>query len=53
MTSVLVNPLGPGHGEEAYRTLVGHTFTCVACRAGRPCVAAVRLGRAWKKTRCS
>ncbi|MEV7401751.1 hypothetical protein AB0N93_15330 [Streptomyces sp. NPDC091267] len=53
MTSVLVNGLRRGPGEEAYRALVGHTFTCPTCRAGAPCIAEVRLGREWKKARCS
>lgn len=53
MTSVLVKPIRPGRGEEAYRALVGHTFTCTTCRAGASCMTAVRLSRAWKKARCS
>lgn len=37
--------------DTAYRTLLGHTTTCSACRAGVSCPTAVRLGRAWRKAR--
>jgi hypothetical protein len=37
--------------DTAYRTLLGHTTTCVACRAGVSCSTAGRLGRAWREAR--
>ncbi|MGW1127442.1 hypothetical protein [Streptomyces sp. NPDC002526] len=37
--------------DEAYRTLIGHTVACATCRAGDPCVTAVRLGRVWRRVR--
>ncbi|MFI5634709.1 hypothetical protein ACIA8E_36245 [Streptomyces sp. NPDC051664] len=37
--------------EAAYRTLLGHTVTCGACRVGAACITAVRLGRAWRAVR--
>lgn len=38
--------------DSAYRTLLGHTTACAACRAaGRPCLIAARLSRAWRKDR--
>ncbi|MFB6990961.1 hypothetical protein [Streptomyces sp. NPDC056304] len=39
-------PLGP---ETAYRTLIGHTYTCTACRASTACPTAVQLTRAWRE----
>ncbi|MFB7555331.1 hypothetical protein [Streptomyces brevispora] len=38
-------------GDAAYRTWVGHTLVCQACRAGAACLTAVRLGRAWRAVR--
>lgn len=46
----LTKPARP-HGERAYRTLLGHTLTCAACRAGSACATVVRLGRAWREAR--
>ncbi|MGW2177726.1 hypothetical protein ACWCXX_06430 [Streptomyces sp. NPDC001732] len=40
-----------GSPDDAYRTLRGHTYSCAACRAGRNCVTAVRLGRARREAR--
>ncbi|MFI5771811.1 hypothetical protein ACIA74_25370 [Streptomyces sp. NPDC051658] len=37
--------------DAAYRTLLGHTLTCAACRAGAACPTVVQLGRAWRKAR--
>jgi hypothetical protein len=37
--------------DAPYRTLLGHTTQCATCRAGAPCVTAVRLGRAWRDSR--
>ncbi|MGW5273616.1 hypothetical protein ACWEQP_13710 [Streptomyces sp. NPDC004044] len=37
--------------EAAYRTLIGHTVVCAACRAGAACATVVRLGRAWREAR--
>ncbi|MCX5114582.1 hypothetical protein OOK13_40190 [Streptomyces sp. NBC_00378] len=37
--------------DAEYRTFLGHTLACAACRAGAACVTAVRLGRAWRETR--
>lgn len=38
--------------DQAYRTLLGHTAACAACRAaGGPCPTAARLTRAWRKDR--
>ncbi len=38
--------------DQAYRTLLGHTTTCAACRAASgPCPIAARLTRAWRRDR--
>lgn len=37
--------------EAAYRRYVRHPETCGTCLAGRPCVTAIRLGRAWRESR--
>ncbi|MGW1658549.1 hypothetical protein [Streptomyces atratus] len=37
--------------DAAYRTWIGHTVACAACRAGASCVTAVQLGRAWREAR--
>lgn len=37
--------------DAAYRTLLGHTLTCAACRAGAACHTMVLLGRAWREAR--
>lgn len=38
--------------DSAYRTLLGHTTVCSACRAvGGLCPTAARLGRAWREAR--
>ncbi|MFB6987795.1 MULTISPECIES: hypothetical protein [unclassified Streptomyces] len=37
--------------DTAYRTWIGHTTTCATCRAGAPCLTAVRLGRMWREAR--
>ncbi|MFE7105652.1 hypothetical protein ACFU98_10495 [Streptomyces sp. NPDC057575] len=37
--------------DVAYRTLLGHTLTCAACRAGAACPTMVKLGRAWREAR--
>ncbi|WP_406739863.1 hypothetical protein [Streptomyces atratus] len=37
--------------DAEYRTLLGHTLNCAACRAGSACPTVVRLGRAWRETR--
>ncbi|MFB8037733.1 hypothetical protein ACFC5Z_33375 [Streptomyces sp. NPDC056004] len=37
--------------DAEYRTLLGHTVTCAACRAGAACLTVVRLGRAWREAR--
>jgi hypothetical protein len=37
--------------DVAYRTWIGHTYNCATCRAGAPCPASVRLGRAWRNAR--
>lgn len=37
--------------DAAYRTWIGHTVACATCRAGAPCVTAIRLGRAWRQVR--
>jgi hypothetical protein len=36
--------------DTAYRTLIGHTYTCSDCRR-EPCPVAVRLTRAWRADR--
>ncbi|MCW8219886.1 MULTISPECIES: hypothetical protein [Streptomyces] len=36
--------------EAAYKTWLGHTYQCAACRTA-PCVTAIRLGRAWREAR--
>ncbi|WP_345106212.1 hypothetical protein [Streptomyces drozdowiczii] len=38
-------------GDAAYRTWIGHTVACAGCRAGVPCVTAIRLGRTWRQER--
>ena len=38
-------------GDQAYRALLDHTYSCAACRAGAHCVTRVRLGRAWREAR--
>ncbi len=38
-------------GDATYRTWLGHTLCCAACRAGVSCPMAVRLGRAWREAR--
>ncbi len=40
-----------GVGETAYRTLLRHSVTCVACRAGAPCPAVTKLRLAWREAR--
>ncbi len=40
-----------GVGETAYRTLLRHSVTCVACRAGSPCPAVTELRLAWREAR--
>lgn len=45
------NPAKSASADEAYRSLIGHTVACAACRAGAPCVTATRLGRAWRRVR--
>ncbi|MFF8716144.1 hypothetical protein ACF07T_32635 [Streptomyces sp. NPDC015184] len=40
-----------GSPDDAYRALLGHTYSCAACRAGAHCTTAVRLGRAWREAR--
>ncbi|MFJ8855082.1 hypothetical protein [Streptomyces sp. NPDC102437] len=37
--------------DAEYRTLLGHTLTCAACRAGAACTTVVQLGRAWREAR--
>ncbi|MET7643061.1 hypothetical protein ABZS83_05330 [Streptomyces sp. NPDC005426] len=37
--------------DAAYRTWLGHTLTCAACRAGVACATAIRLGRVWREKR--
>ncbi|MFE6766379.1 hypothetical protein [Streptomyces sp. NPDC057689] len=37
--------------EHEYKAWLGHTITCIACRAGAPCATATRLGRAWRQGR--
>lgn len=37
--------------DAAYRTLLDHTLTCAACRAGASCPTMVQLGRAWREAR--
>lgn len=37
--------------DAEYRTLLGHTYACLACRAGVVCPTAVRLHRAWLEAR--
>ncbi|WP_327278477.1 hypothetical protein OG609_44820 (plasmid) [Streptomyces sp. NBC_01224] len=34
-----------------YRTLLGHTLACAACRAKAPCFTRARLTRAWRAAR--
>lgn len=48
MTTLTKNESVP---DAEYRTLVGHTMTCAACRAGAACLTVVRLGRAWREAR--
>lgn len=38
-------------GDTSYRTWLGHTQHCPACRAGVSCPTAVHLGRAWREAR--
>ncbi|MEV6102599.1 hypothetical protein [Nocardia sp. NPDC051981] len=38
-------------GDDEYRTFLGHTYACAACRAGAHCITAVRLGRVWREAR--
>ncbi|MEU0832315.1 hypothetical protein [Streptomyces sp. NPDC005969] len=38
-------------GDAAYRTLIGHTYTCATCRAGAACPTTVRLARSWRAAR--
>lgn len=40
-----------GADETAYRTLLRHSVTCAACRAGAPCPAVAELRRAWREAR--
>lgn len=37
--------------DTVYRTWLGHTIACAACRAGAPCPTAARLGRTWRQVR--
>ncbi|MFJ1695695.1 hypothetical protein ACIOHC_11175 [Streptomyces sp. NPDC088252] len=37
--------------DAAYKTFIGHTYTCAACRAGKHCLTVVQLGRAWREAR--
>ncbi|MFF3359585.1 hypothetical protein ACFYWN_45095 [Streptomyces sp. NPDC002917] len=41
----------PTAADSAYRTLIGHTYACAACRAGVACPTNVRLARAWRAAR--
>lgn len=41
----------PPGSDAAYKTWLGHTTQCAACRAGAVCVTATRLGRAWRQGR--
>lgn len=44
-------PKTPPAPDAAYRTLLGHTLTCAACRTGAACPTVVQLGRAWREAR--
>lgn len=37
--------------QAAYRILLDHTTTCIACLAGTACTTAVDLARAWREAR--
>lgn len=37
--------------DAAYLTLIGHTYRCIACKAGPPCPVAVRLNHVWREVR--
>ncbi|MFD4855116.1 hypothetical protein [Streptomyces atratus] len=49
--SALGQALAVAPGDAEYRTYMGHTLTCAACRAGASCVTAVQLGRVWREAR--